>query len=297
MSILKSYLAAIVRGMSDLQKYLELIGESGAGKSTYMNLAMMLVGEQNCHSSSLQILHKSPWETSMFLGKRLVVFPDENDFGGNGDVLKSATGLDPLRYEPKGKSIGSSFIYRGMIIVSANNYITFSDKSNALVRRRIPIKIENAIEESKRDTKIMDRLRAEVPALINQLVAMDEESVRATLSSTSGLYADESRNSFISTNIVARWMDDRCEFGPNFVSPINGEWGAFSPGPKPLYEDFRKFCEVEGERYVPSLGSFSKQIRNAAKVLGKSIEDQVTRVESTPKRVWKGIRVNIKSTT
>jgi putative DNA primase/helicase len=297
MSILKSYLAAIVRGMSDLQKYLELIGESGAGKSTYMNLAMMLVGEQNCHSSSLQILHKSPWETSMFLGKRLVVFPDENDFGGNGDVLKSATGLDPLRYEPKGKAIGSSFIYRGMIIVSANNYITFSDKSNALVRRRIPIKIENAIEESKRDTKIMDRLRAEVPALINQLVAMDEESVRATLSSTSGLYAEESVNSFINTNIVARWMVERCEFGPNFVSPINGEWGAFSPGPKPLYEDFRQFCETEGEHRIPKLVSFAKQLRPAAKVLKWQIDDTMARVGTNPKRLWKGLRVKVKSNT
>jgi phage/plasmid-associated DNA primase len=233
----------------------------------------------------------------MFLGKRLVVFPDENDFGGNGDVLKSATGLDPLRYEPKGKSIGSSFIYRGMIIVSANNYITFSDKSNALVRRRIPIKIENAIEESKRDTKIMDRLRAEVPALINQLVAMDEESVRATLSSTSGLYADESRNSFISTNIVARWMDQRCDFAPNFMSPTNGEWGAFSPGPKPLYEDFRQFCEVEGEYRIPPLKSFSQQLRNAAKVLGHSISDDRNSRDKGRKRVWKGIRVNQKSNT
>lgn len=297
LSILKCYLAAIVRGMSDLQKYLELIGESGAGKSTYMNLAMMLVGEQNCHSSSLQILHKSPWETSMFLGKRLVVFPDENDFGGNGDVLKSATGLDPLRYEPKGKSIGSSFIYRGMIIVSANNYITFSDKSNALVRRRIPIKIENAIDESKRDTKIMDRLRAEVPALINQLVALDEESVRAALSSSSGLYAQESVNSFINTNIVARWMVERCEFGPTFVSPINGELNSFSPGPKPLYEDFRQFCEIEGEHRIINSLSFSKQLRPAAKVLKWQIEDDRVRRDGSQKRVWRGIRVKVKSNT
>lgn len=290
--ILKCFLAATVRGMSHLQKYLELIGESGAGKSTYMNLAMMLVGEQNCHSSSLRIFHKSSWETSMMLGKRLVVFPDENEFGGAGDILKSASGGDTLRYEPKGKTIGSSFIYRGMIIISANNYIQFSDKSNALVRRRIPIEIQSSVPEEKRDHRIMEKLRAEIPALINQLLDISEDEIEWTLSLKSGLYAKESVNSFVQTNLVALWVTERCEFGEEFFSPTNGIYFGHLPGQKPLYQDFREYCINQGERYVPTVKSFATQLRSAAKVMNKKIQS----CRSNKIRGWKGIKVAIYET-
>jgi phage/plasmid-associated DNA primase/phage/plasmid primase-like uncharacterized protein len=289
--ILKCFLAATLRGMSHMQKYLELIGDPGAGKSTYIQIAMMLVGQQNCHSSSLQILHRSSWETSMFFGKRLVVFPDEDDFGGKGDILKSATGGDPLRYEPKGKSIGTSFVYRGMIIVSANNYIQFSDKSHAMVRRRIPIKIEHSVPENKQDRHIMSKIAKEIPALINRLLEISIEEIESSLSSTMGLYREESINSYTQTNVVARWMTENCEFDPSFVSPTNSSLTGVFAEKKSLYCDFREYCQMEGERFTPSVKSFAAQIRAASKVIGKDISQ--TRTKNW--KGWKGVQVREKS--
>jgi putative DNA primase/helicase len=51
---LLAFLSAVVTRRSDLQRYLELIGGGGTGKSTFMALAKALAGEENAVSSQLR---------------------------------------------------------------------------------------------------------------------------------------------------------------------------------------------------------------------------------------------------
>jgi putative DNA primase/helicase len=290
--LLLCFLAATLRGMSHLQKFLELIGEPGSGKSTYMQLATMLVGKENTQGSSLHMLDKSSWETGLYFRKRLVIFPDESDWGGSGDRLKSLVGGDPLRNEEKYGRVSANFIYDGMVIVSANNYIRFADKSHALVRRRVPIKIDFSIPEGQQDKRILERVKAEVPALINCLLNIDPKRIERALSSDGGLYKDESINSFVESNPVAEWLKDRCEEAPGFFSP-NSVPGLDYPvqmRPRPLYNDFISWCDEEGIRAVPSAKSFGRLLSSASKVMGWRVERSRDSKGSRSKG-WMGIRV------
>ncbi|MFN6565448.1 MAG: DUF3854 domain-containing protein [Nostoc sp. ChiSLP01] len=51
--ILLCFANAVLKGRSDLQKYLHLIGLAGTGKGTFSRLMMSLVGKENCYATSL----------------------------------------------------------------------------------------------------------------------------------------------------------------------------------------------------------------------------------------------------
>ena len=56
--LMRAYLLGIVTGRTDWQKYLELVGAGGTGKSTFTRLATALVGQDNVHTTTLQKLRR-----------------------------------------------------------------------------------------------------------------------------------------------------------------------------------------------------------------------------------------------
>ena len=59
---MRAYLLGIVTGITDWQKYLELVGAGGTGKSTFTRLATALVGSENVHTTTFKKLEKSKSE-------------------------------------------------------------------------------------------------------------------------------------------------------------------------------------------------------------------------------------------
>ena len=68
---MRAYLLGVVTGRTDWQKYLELVGARGTGKSTFTRLATALVGSENVHTTTLNKLEKFKFETASIAGKRL----------------------------------------------------------------------------------------------------------------------------------------------------------------------------------------------------------------------------------
>lgn len=101
--LLRAYLHGIVTGRTDWQKYLELIGPGGTGKSTYIRLAIALVGMRNVHTTTLKKLENERFETASLKDKRLVVITDSERYTGTVSILKALTGQDTLPYEVKFK--------------------------------------------------------------------------------------------------------------------------------------------------------------------------------------------------
>ena len=137
-NIIRAFFKIVVTG-SELQKFLEVVGQGGTAKSTLVRLLIALIGESNTVSSDLEKLENNGFETAMLYGKRLVVISDSSRYGRDVSVLKAITGGDPIRLERKHKQQQNSFIFRGAVIIASNEPIQSCDYTSGLGRRRLPL--------------------------------------------------------------------------------------------------------------------------------------------------------------
>ncbi|MEP0755746.1 phage/plasmid primase, P4 family [Trichocoleus sp. Lan] len=215
--LLRGYLNAIVKGRSDLQRYLELVGPGGTGKSTYIRLAMALVGLRNTHTTTLQRLEGNRFETASICGKRLVVITDSERYAGNVSVLKAITGGDSLPYEAKFQQSTSGFTPTAMVVVAANEVVQSADYTSGLSRRRltVPLKNQIACEQQRnliemRGEQLLGEFVGYLPGLLNWALAMSDEAVTNLVKRTAQHVPSLTQmkaETLCETNPIADWAD------------------------------------------------------------------------------------------
>ncbi len=228
--LLRAYLKAVITGRTDLQRFIEVIGGGGTGKSTFANLAIALVGLENCHTTDLETLQKDKFETANIYGKRLVYITDAERYGGGVSKFKSLTGGDPLRYEQKNRQAQRSFDPTAMVIYVANEGLSSNDYTSGLERRRLTVPFTKAVEASQRrdllsitSAGIRGEFAQYLPGLLNWVLAMPDADVRELVVNTavSVPTLNEFREyTLIASNPLAEWLDARCVFVPNVRSRV-----------------------------------------------------------------------------
>lgn len=267
--VLWCFMAAVLHGRSDLQRYLEFVGMAGTGKSTFITLCKELVGEENVHSTDMRTLHNSQFETANIYGKRLTVISDADKYGGDVGVFKSLTGEDIVRREEKNKQAQKSFVYRGMVIVAANNPIQFSDTSTAMARRRIPVHIDKKLDKSAVDFRLQQKLRDELPGLINRLLDISHEKVTEVLTDTEGHRRNAANRALVETNAIAAWANE-CLVVDTLQSSKVGKLGAEAD--VLLYPNYARFCEQTGRRGVVALNTFTRSLTDVLATVGVDVQ-------------------------
>ena len=256
-TVLYCFLAALLHGRADLQKYLECIGLAGTGKSTYIRLCTALVGDANVAITTMKQLHENRFETANIYGKRLVVISDADKYGGSVDVFKAITGEDPIRYEEKNKQPGKPFIFGGMVIVAGNQPIQFNDNSTAMVRRRIPIHLDARLDKSRVDIALSDKMQAEMPGLVNKLLSYTQADIASALKDTQQRRAMAERRSMCETNPIAAWINEM------LIQDLTGkaQVGLSSNNASEcLYPNYAKYCDDTGRKGIVGLQSFSRSV-------------------------------------
>lgn len=263
--VLLCYLAAIVTRRADLQRYLELIGGGGTGKSTYMSLAKALAGEQNAVSSQLKLLESNQFETAKFYKKLLVLFPDSERWQGEVSVLKQLTGQDPMRYERKNVQQCKDYVYEGVVILSANEPPESSDRTSGQERRKLTIGLDNRIPEYVgRDLK--KEFEPLLPGLLRKVLSIPRERVTQLIKFTEQYVpelASKKWKQLIETNSIAAWLDEKVVIGSEVRGYIGvnneektGEW---------LYANFCKFQQESGHKGNIPVKRFSSNLRDLLK--------------------------------
>ena len=122
--MLRAWLKACLVGKGhELQRFLEVIGPGGRGKSTFANLCCALVGNGNYASTTLNQLEQSRFEIASIKGKRLTLINDSERYGGSAQIFKALTGGDNLRFEEKIKMLESLLYIQGWLwFVQMNQY-------------------------------------------------------------------------------------------------------------------------------------------------------------------------------
>lgn len=239
------FLWCVLHGRYDLQKYLELIGKAGAGKSTYLHIARCLVGEKNTVTTDFKELADNKYETANFYGKRLVTIPDAAPWGGSMEKFKAMTGGDPIRFEQKHKQQGAGFIYRGMVLVAGNQPIQTKEQSTAIVRRRLIVHIDKFFPDESRDPNIFTKLSDEMPGLVNWLLGLNADHVVSTIKGF------KSPRAMIETDAVASWLNENCYYAAGLHTQI-GKYvrmpdGSIENADKHLFPNFIDFLESQQE--------------------------------------------------
>lgn len=254
--ILRAYVRAVLTGRADLQRYLELIGEGGTGKGTFIRLICGLVGEGNYVSTDFKSLEASRFEAGRLYGKRLCLVTDAEKHLGSVETLKAITGQDPIKYEEKGRNTRrTDFIFGGLVLIAANAPITNGEYSNAMQRRRLMLPFNARIE--KREIGLGKRLESELPGFLRWVLDMPEIEMISALSDT-GEFSSTTRTAnyqyLIDTNPLAAWLnecvvidrDAETQVGKKEVHGIE-ENGArrtvFANSDSQLYPNYLKWCE------------------------------------------------------
>ncbi len=207
------YLALI--GSKNIQKFMELVGVGGTGKSTLTKLLTMLVGDGNHVATDLKNLENNRFESSTFYGKKLVVISDSSRYGGEVSALKAITGGDPIRFEVKRKQQGASFIAECFVVIASNEAIQSSDYSSGLTRRRIPVNFNRRVTEEdkarwKNQGGIELAMEKELPGLLNWILELNEHEVNKALGGLNGAMTIPMLEHYVATNKLAAWMEARC---------------------------------------------------------------------------------------
>ncbi len=266
--LMRAYLLGIVTGRTDWQKYLELIGPGGTGKSTLTRLATALVGQENVHTTTLHKLEKSKFETASIAGKRLVLINDSERYAGDVTKLKNLTGQDTLPYEVKFKQSKGGFTPDALVIVSTNEVIQSSDYTSGLARRRISVPMLNQIKSVRQKNLIEHKngqMRGEflpyIPGLLNWVLGMDSDSATAIVKNyeekVPSLLAMKAKT-LVETNPIADWLDNFIIYDPTAktnVGVAKRDKDSNSPfwyldTDKWLYPNYAEYCHNSGTKAV-----------------------------------------------
>lgn len=269
-NVLRAWLRACLVGRgNEIQRFLELIGPGGRGKSTFANLCCALVGIGNYASTTLNQLEQSRFELASIKGKRLTLINDSERYGGSAQVFKALTGGDNLRYEEKMKSIGEPFVYSGMVMVVANEPIQTTDNTSGLSRRRLTVEFNRKLYDKNSDAKDMIKIehghvsglwKNYLPGLVNWVLGMSEQEMRQYLLDTNEMVPALRKvrnNILLNSNNLVEWLQSEVVVAEQSVVGVGKKIPAakdtqerYCNSRYHLYPSYCAYCEDTGSKPV-----------------------------------------------
>tara|TARA_R100001082_G_scaffold111067_1_gene93141 strand:- start:41 stop:2626 length:2586 start_codon:yes stop_codon:yes gene_type:complete len=268
--VLRAWLKACLIGQGhELQRFLEVIGPGGRGKSTFANLCCALVGNGNYASTTLNQLEQSRFEVASIKGKRLTLINDSERYGGSAQIFKALTGGDNLRFEEKNKNVGEPFVYTGMVMVCANEPIQTTDNTSGLTRRRLTVEFNRSLWDKNSEAKEMIKLESGVvkglwknylPGLVNWVLEMKTKEMREYLLDTYEKVTSlkKVRNEILlNSNNLIEWLQSEVVHTPDCVSSVGKKIPAAKDSKERycnsnyhLYASYCSYCEDTGSKPV-----------------------------------------------
>jgi putative DNA primase/helicase len=265
---------AVLVGRSDLQKFLYLFGSGGNGKGVFSSLLEMLVGKENTHSTSIKDLNENRFEAANLKGKRLVRMNDEDKRVGGLSVFKSATGGDPIRYERKGKD-ANNFIFKGIVVVAANNPTFVGDSNYAIKRRKVDFPCLFRPTESR---DLIPEFEADLTAFTTYLLSIPDDWVETTIKGAGNVQAVKDLNwqMTIREDSIAAFYDEKLIIDHNGFAKCGD-----------LYKAYGVFCEDSGLK-PKSINNFTPSL---IELCNDSLKHSIEHKRTSTGKVIKGLRL------
>ncbi|RUT39407.1 DNA primase [Paenibacillus anaericanus] len=246
MRSLQQVMGYIISNEWRAKKFFVLVGAPHTGKSVWLWLYRMLIGENHTTAMSLKQLGETRFMTAELFKSKLNVTAemDESSALKGTDIIKAVTGGDLLTAERKGEH-PFRFYAKTKLVACGNSMPLLSkmDGTSAFIDRLLFLTFNNTIPEEKRDKRLMEKLLEEKHFIVkwavqgmydlldNDLVFEEsEDAIRFKES-----YSEE-------LNSVSEFIRERC-----IVDPGNH---AYSIHRKNLYDAYVYHTRSDGSRAV-----------------------------------------------
>ncbi|VCW45534.1 DNA primase TraC [Klebsiella pneumoniae] len=132
---IKAALFMVLAKRHDWQLFIEVTGEGGSGKSVFSSIATTLAGEHNTASGSMSTLDLARGR-AQFVGKSLIIMPDQTRYVGEGAGIKAVTGGDPVEIDGKYEKQFTT-VLSAVVLATNNEPMTFTERNGGIARRRV----------------------------------------------------------------------------------------------------------------------------------------------------------------
>ncbi|MBM0697997.1 toprim domain-containing protein, partial [Klebsiella pneumoniae] len=127
---IKAALFMVLAKRHDWQLFIEVTGEGGSGKSVFSSIATTLAGEHNTASGSMSTLDLARGR-AQFVGKSLIIMPDQTRYVGEGAGIKAVTGGDPVEIDGKYEKQFTT-VLSAVVLATNNEPMTFTERNGGI---------------------------------------------------------------------------------------------------------------------------------------------------------------------
>ncbi len=247
----------------DWQLFLEITGPGGSGKSIMSAIAKLLAGADNTVAADIEALESARHRASI-VGYSFIQLPDQEKWSGDGAGIKAITGGDAVTIDPKYRNAYSTHI-PAVIMAVNNNPMQFSDRSGGITRRRVIITFPEVIEAHERDSRLLDKITAELPVIVRHLMQRFANQNDARQLLQAQLNSDEAREVKRETDPLMDFCGYLSEVStPNGLYMGNANIIPANPR-KYLYHAYLSFMEARGHKYPMNLTAFGRAVPQTLK--------------------------------
>lgn len=261
---IKAALFMVLAKRHDWQLFIEVTGEGGSGKSVFSSIATTLAGEHNTASGSMSTLDLARGR-AQFVGKSLIIMPDQTRYVGEGAGIKAITGGDPVEIDGKYEKQFTT-VLSAVVLATNNEPMTFTERNGGIARRRVIFPFNNPVSEADKDPDLTAKIRSEIPVIIRHLLATfaDQNKAKTFLieqrDSQDALDVKRGTDPVIDMCAALYFMNE-----PKGLMMGGGSW-AGQPEPRAyLYHLYLAFLEYHGLGKPLSVEKFSRAMKNSAK--------------------------------
>lgn len=251
----------------DWQLFLEITGEGGSGKSIFTRIASLLAGEHNTASGSMSALDTARGR-AQYVGKSLIILPDQVKYVGEGAGIKAITGGDLIEIDGKYEKQFST-VLTAVVIATNNIPMTFSERNGGIARRRVIFPFDRVVKDSEKDIGLADKIATELPVIIRHLfnTFADQEKAKQLLlaqrNSAEALRIKRETDPVIDMCAAVLFMDTATGLRMGKANDVPRNPKRF------LYHLYLEYMDANGLTKPLSVQNFSKAVKSAAIEYGK----------------------------
>lgn len=244
----------------DWQFFLEITGEGGSGKSVFSQILILLAGGFNNVASASMSSLDNPKGRAQFVGKKLILLPDQPKYTGDGSGIKAITGGDLIEIDQKYEK-QFSIVLRSVVVITNNEPMIFTERNGGIARRRVIFSFDRVVPESERDDLLVDKIAYEIPFVIHYLLLIFSNPANAKQllieqrKSESALQVKRSTDPIIEFCGKLKFMDQ-----PHGLF-MGGNISIQRDPKKFLYHLYLSFIEFNGLKYPLSVQSFVRAMK------------------------------------